>query len=178
MISREQALELLKAQEPDDYLWQHSLSSEAIMRALAPRFDGDPEAWGICGLLHDIDFPHTKNTPEQHGLQAKNMLAAPGIGLDESYVYAIVAHNSEHSAHAPKAPLDHALRCAETITGLISAAALMRPEGMQGMQVKSIKKKMKDKAFARAVNRERIMECEHLGLSLDDFIAISIEAMS
>lgn len=176
MISREQALELLKAQGPDDYLWQHSLSSEAIMRALASRFDGDAEAWGICGLLHDIDFPHTKDTPEQHGLRAKEMLA--DVDLDESYCYAIVAHSSEFSGHEPKTPLDYALRCAETITGLISSAALMRPEGMQGMQVKSIKKKMKDKAFARAVSRERIMECEQLGLSLDDFIAISIEAMS
>ena len=176
MISREQALELLKKQGPDNYLWQHSLNSEAIMRALAPRFGGDAEAWGICGLLHDLDFPHTKDTPDQHGLKAKEMLSA--IDLEEPYLYAIVAHNSEYSGHEPNAPLDYALRCAETITGLISAAALMRPEGMQGMQVKSIKKKMKDKAFARAVSRERIMECEPLGLPLEEFIAISIDAMS
>lgn len=176
MISREQALELLKAQGPDDYLWQHSHSSEAIMRALAPRFDGDPEAWGLCGLLHDVDFPHTKDAPEQHGLKARVMLES--AGFEEPYLNAIAAHNSEYTGQEPKEPLDFALRCAETITGLISAAALMRPEGMEGMQPKSIKKKMKDKAFARAVNRERIKECEKLGLSLDDFIAISIEAMS
>lgn len=182
MISREQALELLKAQGPDDYLWQHSLSSEAIMRALAPRFGGDIEGWGICGLLHDIDFPHTKDTPEEHGLRAREILSSPNnspeAALAEPYIYAIAAHNSEYSGQQPKTTLDYALRCAESVTGLISAAALMRPQGMQGMEVKSIKKKFKDKAFARAVNRERIKECEQIGLSLDDFIAISIEAMN
>lgn len=175
MISREQALALLKAQNPDDYLWQHSLSSEAIMRALAPSFGGNEEAWGICGLLHDVDFMETKNAPEKHGLVAKNLLEQEG--LDTPYVYAIAAHNSEYTGHEPKEPLDYALRCAETITGLISAAALIRPDGMQGMQAKSIKKKMKDKSFAAAVSRERIKECEKINLSLDDFITISINAM-
>lgn len=174
MFSREQALGLLKAQNPDDYLWQHSLSTEAIMRALASRLGSDEEAWGICGLLHDIDFMQTKDTPEKHGLLARELLS----GLDEAYIYAIAAHNSECTGHEPKEPLDYALRCAETITGLISAAALMRPDGMQGMQPKSIKKKMKDKSFAAAINRDRIRECEKIDLPLDDFIALSIAAMS
>lgn len=178
MISRDQALEFLKSQHPDDYLLQHSLASEAIMRALAPCFAGDIDAWGICGLLHDVDFPQTKEQPEKHGLLAKEMLSAPGVELGEEYIYAITAHNGECTGHEPKSELDFALRAAETVTGLIIAAALMRPDGMHGMQVKSIKKKMKDKAFARAVNRENIKECEKIGLSLDDFLALSIEAMS
>lgn len=178
MLSRDKALELLKAQGPDEYLLKHSLASEAIMRALAPRFGGDAEGWGICGLLHDVDFSHTKDNPMLHGLMAKEMLTAPGIDLDLPYVYAITAHNSEYSGHEPKSELDYALRAAETVTGLIIAAALMRPTGMDGMEVKSLKKKMKDKAFARAVNRETIKECEKIGLSLDEFLALSIEAMS
>lgn len=176
MVSRDYALELLKAQGPDDYLLQHSLASEAIMRALAPRFNGNAESWGICGLLHDVDFPHTRETPEQHGLMAQKILAEADLG--EECIYAIAAHNSEYSGHEPQTPLDFALRAAESVTGLIIAAALMRPTGMAGMEVKSLKKKMKDKAFARAVNRERIKECEKIGLSLDEFLAVSIEAMS
>lgn len=176
MLSREQALELLRAQGPDDYLLKHSLASEAIMRALAPRFGGDPEAWGICGLLHDIDFPHTKDDPARHGLMAKEMLS--GLDLDEPYLNAIVAHSFEFSRQEPKSQLDFALRAAETVTGLIIAAALMRPTGMEGMESKSLKKKMKDKAFARAVNRETIKECEKIGLTLDEFLGISVEAMS
>lgn len=176
MLSRDQALELLKAQGPDDYLLKHSLASEAIMRALAPRLGGDPEAWGICGLLHDLDFPHSKDNPERHGLAAKEILA--GVDLDEACVNAIVAHAAEFSGHEPQSRLDFALRAAETVSGLIIAAALMRPTGMEGMEAKSLKKKMKDKAFARAVNRETIHECEKLGLTLDEFLAISIDAMS
>lgn len=183
MLERDAALALLKAQEPDDYLLQHSLAAEAIMRALAPRFGGDAEAWGLCGLLHDLDFPHTKNSPERHGLMARELLGGPGEkgaldALGEEYLYAIAAHNGEHTGCAPKSELDFALRAAETLTGLIIAAALMRPTGMQGMEVKSLKKKMKDKAFARAVNRENIKECEKIGLSLDDFLALGIEATS
>ncbi len=174
MINREQALALLKAQHPDDYLLQHSLSAEAIMQALAPRYAGNAEAWGICGLLHDIDFMQTKNNPEQHGVMAKDMLK----GLDAEYVYAIMAHNSDYSGCPPRSALDYALRCAETVTGIISAAARLRPEGMAGMQPKSIKKKMKDKTFAAAVNRAVIMECEKIDLPLDDFLGIAIQAMS
>lgn len=176
MISRAQALELLKNQGPDDYLERHSLASEAIMRALALRLGHDQESWGLCGLLHDVDFPHTKNAPERHGLMAGDLLAEAGLGAE--LVYAIAAHNSAYSGREPKAPLDFALRAAESITGLIFAAALMRPSGLEGMEAKSIKKKMKDKAFARAVNRDTINECEKIGIDLDEFISISIKAMS
>ena len=177
MINREAALEKLKSYQPDSYQYQHALYSEAIMRALAPRFEADPDVWGLCGLLHDIDFPLTKHTPEQHGLKAKELLE--GIdGMTDEIVNAIMAHNSEHTGVQPSCDLDYALRCSETVTGLICAAALMRPTGMEGMEPKSIKKKMKDKAFAAAVSRENIRECEKIGLPLDDFLAIAIKAMS
>lgn len=177
MLTRDEALALLSAQNPDAYLLRHSLAAEAVMRALAPRFGGDAEAWGLCGLLHDVDFPHTKDEPARHGLLARELIGGPEA-LGGEYLDAIAAHNGEHTGRIPQSELEFALRAAETVTGLIIAAALMRPAGMQGMEVKSLKKKMKDKAFARAVNREIIRECEKIGLDLDEFLGLSIEAMS
>ena len=176
-MNRDQAIERLKQYRPDNYQYQHALYSEAIMRALAPRFDADPDFWGLCGLLHDVDFPLTKDNPDEHGLKAKELL--DGLdGVTDEMLGAIMAHNSECTGREPASNLDYALRAAETVTGLIVAAALVRPTGMEGMEPKSIKKKMKDKAFAAAVSRERIKECEKIGLSLDEFLDISIKAMS
>ena len=97
--------------------------------------------------------------------------------LPEEALTAIRAHNGEMTGCAPQTRFDFALRCGETITGLISAAALMRPTGYEGMEVKSIKKKMKDKAFAASVCRDNIRQCEQAGLPLDAFLALSIAAM-
>ena len=97
--------------------------------------------------------------------------------LPEEALTAIRAHNGEMTGCAPETRFDYALRCGETITGLISAAALMRPTGYEGMEVKSIKKKMKDKAFAASVCRDNIRQCEQAGLPLDAFLALSIAAM-
>ena len=166
MITREAALEELKRHQPDHYQYQHALYSEAIMSALAPRFGADPEAWGLCGLLHDIDFPLTKNDPAQHGLKAKELLSGLA-GLTDEILHAIMAHNSEHTGVEPSSDLDYALRCAETVTGMISAAPLMRPTGMEGMEPKSTKKKMQDKAFAAASSRETIRRLEKICLPLD-----------
>ncbi len=173
-MEREQAFALLTAEQPEPHMVQHALASESVMQRLAGHFGEDAAQWGITGLLHDIDFPHTRETPEQHGVQAEAMLAGK---LAPELVYAIKAHNSEYTGAEPKSRLDYALRAAETVTGLIAAAALMRPTGMEGMEVKSIKKKMKDKAFAASVSRERIKECEQAGVPLDIFLALSIEAM-
>jgi putative nucleotidyltransferase with HDIG domain len=154
---------------------QHGLASEAVMRSLARHFGEDEQIWGLTGLLHDLDYPMTKDRPEQHGRIAADLLAGK---LPEQAVTAVMAHNSEYTGFEPRTRLDFALRAAETVTGLITAAALMRPTGMEGMEVKSLKKKMKDKAFAAAVSRERIRECEHTGLLLDDFLGIAIAAMT
>lgn len=178
MITRDLALKLLEDQGPEPHLIQHALASEAVMRGLAKYF-GEPEdqveLWGITGLLHDIDYPQTKTNPAQHGLLAEQFLVDK---LPEEAVYAIKAHNSECTGVEPKSRLDIALRAAETVTGLITAAALVRPSGMDGMVAKSLKKKMKDKAFAASVSRERIKECEQIEMSLDDFLNVAIIAMS
>lgn len=175
MLTPSEALALVKSKNPEPHMVRHALQSEAIMRALAGRLGHDPELWGVTGLLHDLDFPQTKGAMERHGLAARAELAGK---LPEEALYAIAAHNEEHTGVAAASALDFALRAAETVTGLVMAAALVRPARMAGMEPKGLKKKMKDKSFAAAVNRERIRECEKLGLTLDEFLALSIAAMT
>lgn len=175
MLTRELALELLDAQNPDIALRTHSLASEAVMRGLARHFEEDVELWGLTGLLHDVDFSHTKDAPERHGLMAMDILARK---LPEQALHAIRAHNTEYTGVEPESRLDFSLRCAESVTGLVAANALVRPDGMQGMKAKSLKKKMKEKAFAANVNRERIRECEKIGLELGAFFDIAVAAMT
>ena len=174
MISRDEALALLAENHVQAGLLQHSIASEAVMRALAREFCEDEELWGLTGLLHDVDYPATEATPEKHGLEGARLLEGK---LPEEALTAIRAHNGEMTGCAPQTRFDFALRCGETITGLISAAALMRPTGYEGMEVKSIKKKMKDKAagclpgpfhrrharllFAACLNRASHHEVKH-----------------
>ncbi len=175
MLQREEALDLVKSFSPEPTMLQHALSSEAVMRALATHFEEDPNLWGLTGLIHDVDYPLTKDTPEQHGVQAATVLMGK---VPDEVLYAVQAHCPEFTGKPPLSRLDYALRAAETVTGLITAAALVRPNGMEGMKVSSLKKKMKDKAFAASVNRENIRECEQIGLPLDNFLEIAIQAMS
>ena len=174
MLDRQAALDLLAGYAPEPHMRQHALASEAVMRALAAHLGEDGDIWGLTGLLHDIDYAQTKDVPQQHGLSAMHILAG---SLPREALDAIQAHN-DMTGKVPRSPLDFALRAAETVTGLIAAAALMRPTGMEGMEVKSLKKKMKDKAFAANVKREHIRECERIPLSLDDFLGIAIKAMT
>lgn len=175
MITREAALDLLRENAPDPHLVQHALASEAVLRALARRFGEDEDLWGLTGLLHDWDYPHTASDPARHGLDAAERLA--GVLPDEA-LQAIRAHNAECNGSAVDGRFDVALRCGETVTGLVSAAALVRPTGMEGMQSSSLKKKMKDKAFAASVNRAIIRQCTDMGLDLDEFLTLAIEAMT
>lgn len=173
MLTRDEALKFLAEHGHEGSQLYHSLEAEAVLRGLAEKL-GKPadevELWGLTGLLHDLDYPATKETPERHALEAAEFLAdrLPPLALD-----AIRRHN-HLSGHAPETELDHALRCGETVTGLVAAAALVRPDKMHGMTPKSLKKKMKDKAFARNVDRDIIRECEKLGLDLAEFLQLSI----
>jgi len=175
MISREQAMEMIQSQNPEPHMVLHALQSEAVMRALAGRLGQDADLWGLTGLLHDVDYPSTKDDPCRHGLEGAAMLDGK---LPEEAVAAISAHNGEMTGVAPRSPFDFGLRCAETVTGMIHAAALMRPTGYEGLAPKSVKKKMKDKAFARSVRRENILECEKAGVGLDEFLDLAITAMA
>ena len=175
MINREQALALLNEPGPEKHLIQHALASEAVMRALARHLGEDEEVWGLTGLLHDLDYPLTHDDPAKHGLVGAERI---GDRLPEEALHAIRAHNGEMTGVAPSSAFDYALRCGETVTGLVVTAALVRPTGMEGRQASSLKKKMKDKAFAASVNRDCIRQCSELGLELGDFLTLAIGAMA
>lgn len=175
MIARDEALELVRSQNPEEHMILHALQTEAVMRAVAGRLGRDQDLWGLTGLLHDLDYPSTKEAPERHGLESARLLEGR---LPGEAVRAVSAHNGEMTGVAPESELDWGLRCCETVTGIIHAASLMRPTRYEGLEAKSVKKKMKDKAFARSVRRENIHECEKAGLGLDEFLGLAIAAMA
>ncbi|WP_319466680.1 HD domain-containing protein [uncultured Pseudodesulfovibrio sp.] len=176
MISRNDAFELLKAHNTEANLINHALESEAVMRGLAARLDQDAELWGITGLLHDLDYATTKENDTRHGLDTVELLKGK---LPDEALDAIKRHAYEmNGAGEPRTDFDFALRCGETVTGLVHAGALVRPTKIDGMKPKSLKKKMKDKAFAASVNRDAIRECDKIGLELGEFLQIAINSVS
>lgn len=174
MLTRDEAFALLTEKVDEPQQISHAIETEAVMRALAAKLERDQELWGITGLLHDLDYGTTKDNPARHGLDAAELLDGK---LPQEAVFAIKAHN-EVNGTTPASEFDFALRCGETVTGLIHTNALVRPTRMEGMKPKSLKKKMKDKAFAAAVNRDIIRECEKIGLELGEFFQLSIKAIS
>ncbi len=175
MITRDEAYALLKQHIPDAALVVHCVESEAVLGALARRLGKDEALWSLTGLLHDLDYATTKDNHARHGLDSADLLAGK---LPEEAITAIRAHNGEHTGVAPATDLDFALRCGETVTGLIHTAALVRPTRLEGMEAKSLKKKMKDKAFAASVSRETIGQCEKLGLDQAEFFTLAIAAVA
>ena len=176
-MTREQALDLLKTYIQNQNTVKHSLASEAVLRAIAQRLGQDVEKWGMAGLLHDIDYELTSGNPKTHGLEAVALLSKHGI--DEEIIEAIKLHNEMAEGVAPRSkPFHFALAAGETITGLITATALVYPDKkLSSVKTKSITKRMKEKAFAASVNRDVIMECEKLGLTIEEFAQISLDAM-
>ena len=176
MLTRDEALALLKSKNSEANLINHALESEAVLRALAGRLGKDVELWGVTGLLHDLDYATTKDAGERHGLDTAEWLEGqlPAEALD-----AIRRHAAEmNGSEGPSTEFDYALRCGETVTGMVHAGALVRPTKIEGMAAKSLKKKMKDKAFAASVNRDCIRECDKIGLDLGEFLQLSIDAVA
>lgn len=176
MITRDEAMDLLKSKNSEANLINHALESEAVMRGLAAKLGRDEELWGITGLLHDLDYATTSEDYSRHGLDTTEWLEGK---LPEDALDAIKRHACEmNGSDEPSTEFDFALRCGETVTGLIHAAALVRPTKMEGMKPKSLKKKMKDKAFAASVNRDCIRECDKIGIELGEFLQLSIGAIA
>jgi len=176
-MEREEALVLLHQYVKNPRTISHCLASEAVMRKLAKRLGEDPELWGLAGLLHDLDVEITMGNMQQHTLETAKILQQYNVGND--VIDAILVHNEHASHQLPRtAKLHHALACSETITGLITATALVYPDKKVGsVKPKSVLKRMKEKAFAASVSREAIMECETIGVPLEEFVALSVEAM-
>jgi hypothetical protein len=179
-ILREEAVKLIKKYNQDNQDIVHYLESEAIMREFAARLGENVEYWGMLGLLHDIDWGITKKDPRKHLTKAHEILKQ--AGFDDEFIQKILSHGYGWDCAGLKEKkreeeVEHALAAAETITGLIHAYALMRDRKVSDMNVSGLKKKFKDKNFAAGVNRDIILECEKTGLSLDEFMQISINAI-
>ena len=175
MKTREEALSLLKQYNESDALLKHAYAVEAVMRRFAARFGEDPDAWGLVGLLHDVDY---EKWPDEHLQVAPRILQE--AGFDEAFIRAVCAHGYGLCSDVkPELPVEKTIYTIDELTGLITAAALMRPSrSVMDMEVKSVKKKFKDKHFAAGVNRDVILSgCDMLGMTLDDVIAESIEGM-
>ncbi len=175
-ISRQEAYVLMKQYLPQENMQKHSVATEAIMRVLAEKLGVDRDTWGIAGLLHDLDYSETKEDMKRHGLLTEEILREKGVSKE--ITDAIKSHNADNLGFERKEPFEHAITCAECITGMIVATTLVYPDKkIAGVKPKSITKRMKQKEFARSVNREYIMECEKIGISLPDFAVLSLEAM-
>ena len=155
----------------------HSLASEVVLKAIARRLGKNEDQWGQAGLLHDLDVEVTHADPYTHGLETARILTE--MGVDPEVVEAIKLHN-EMSAGAPRTTdFHHALAAGETITGLIVATSLVYPDKkISSVKPKSVVKRMKEKAFAASVKRENILECELIGIPIDEFAELAIVAMT
>jgi len=176
-ITYEKAKEVLITYIPKiDALYKHSLAVEAIMRKLAKELKQPEEVWAIAGLLHDLDYPETKNNPLQHGLISEKILSK--IGVHPEIIYAVKAHNYIHELSL-NTLLAKALYSVEELAGLITACALVQPnKTLKEVTVDNIQKKFKQKAFASGVNRSIIQKAEeYLALPLERVILLSLEAM-
>lgn len=187
-ITYENAESLLSEYIQDPIIRMHCRESEAIMRALAKHFGEDEEQWGIIGLLHDIDWQQTKTDTSKHCIVSVDILKK--AGATPYLIDTIQSHGYEQGEgdnyHGPielkgkvrESRVQHALTAAETLTGLIIASTLILPDKkLASLKVESLKKKFKILKFAANCRRERISECEDIGLSIDEFLAIGLKAL-
>lgn len=180
-ISRGQALELLKKWPQDKADFRHYLMSEAIMKELAKKLGENEDYWAMLGLLHDVDWALTKENTKSHLTKAPEILKK--AGFDDGFIEVILSHGygyeelPELKDKKRTNKIEHALAACETLTGLIYAYALMRGNKVSDMEVKGLKKKFKDKAFAAGCDREIIREIENTGIKLDEFFEMGIKAL-
>jgi putative nucleotidyltransferase with HDIG domain len=156
-----------------DITYRHLVSVEGVMRRLARHFDEDEHTWALVGLFHDLDQDQTGEDPARHAYVAAGWLREAGV--DEEVVNGVLAH--AHPEYQ-RDRMTRAIVAADALAGLLVASALVRPERSAGMKVSSVRKKLKERAFAPGVNREEIALAEpNLGLSQDEFIALGIEGL-
>ena len=173
-MTRDEALEILHEFTTNENLRKHGYAVEAAMRAYARKLGEDEERWGIVGLLHDFDW-EIHPTLEEHPAKGAEILRDRGV--DEETIGDIQAH-APHTGTPRDTPVRKAIFAVDELSGFIVAVALVRPTGLDGMKPKSVRKKLKDKSFAAAVNREDITAgAEELRVDLSEHIAFVIEAM-
>lgn len=174
-MNREEILNLVKEKIKNPNLFKHCLAVEAVMENLAEYLNEDKEKWGLAGLVHDIDYEETKDDPKKHSLTGAEFLEK--IGFDKEIIEAVKAHNEIHNLPR-ETKLAKALFCTDPLTGLIVAATLVLPsKKLSDLTVENVLNRFKEKSFAKGANRENISTCSEIGLSLEEFIKISLEAM-
>jgi putative nucleotidyltransferase with HDIG domain len=173
VLSRDEAVTLVNEHLTKKNLVKHVLAVEAIMRALARRFEEDETVWGLTGLLHDLDYEQTSDAPERHGYITVEILGA--YDVPDEVRRAVLAH----AGHVDRTSLlDKAIYCVDPVTGLIVASALMHPtKSLAGVDGPFVGKRFKEKRFAAGASREAISGCRELCLELHEFIEISLDAM-
>ncbi len=178
MPTREEAWNLLTEYTQNPNLLHHALAVEAAMRAYARHFGADEELWAVVGLIHDFDYEHYPNLgPDGHPLKGVAILR--DLGWPEEIIRAVQAHAPDITGVQPESLLEKALYASDELTGLITAVALVRPsKSILDVEVKSVKKKWKDRAFAAGAKREDIERgAELLGIPLDEHIGIVLRGM-
>jgi len=172
-MEREEALELVKKHLKNINLIKHSLAVEACMKAMASRLNKDVEKWGLAGILHDLDYEITEKSPELHTTETVKILKE--IGIEPDIINTI-------QAHAGKVPcqseMEWAIFSIDPLTGLVIAATLMHPsKKLKEVDLGFVKRRYKEKSFARGARREDIEQVKNIGMDLDEFISICLEAM-
>lgn len=176
VLTRDEALTLVKKNVTKKNIVYHMYAVEAIMRNVAKHFGEDEEQWGLTGLLHDIDYEKTEATPEKHSLITEEILK--GLVPDD-LIKAIKAHNFRHTGIKPETRMEKALIACDAISGLLVACALVMPsKKLADVKVETVVKKFKDKDFARGADRERILICEDIGLSKEKFFEIALNGLN
>lgn len=175
MLTRQKAWELLIKYTKTSSLQKHALAVEAVMKHFAKLNNEDIEKWGVVGLLHDLDY---EQFPEEHCHKVVEIMQEEG--MDDFYIHAVCSHGYGICSDVkPEYIMEKVLFAIDELTGLINALCLMRPsKSVLDLEVKSVKKKFKDKSFASGVNRQIVKDgCEMLGMSLDEVIKETIEGM-
>jgi predicted hydrolase (HD superfamily) len=178
--TRDRALSIVHEYTASDALRKHMYAVEAAMRAMASKFGADPDEWGLVGLLHDFDyerFPNSAHSPNaEHPSEGVRILAAQG--LPEPMQRAMLGHGN-YTGVARDTPMARALFAVDELCGFLVACALVRPSrSLKDLEVSSVKKKFKDKGFARGVSREDVLQgAEELGVPLDELIQFVLEAL-
>jgi putative nucleotidyltransferase with HDIG domain len=177
--SREEALALMHEYTENENLRKHMYAVEAAMRAYARKYGADEDLWGVTGLIHDFDYERWPNddrsATEEHPSSGVAILRERG--WPDEILHAVLAH-AEHTGIEPETQMARTLRAVDELTGFVTACSLVRPSGISDLRSKSVKKKMKDRSFAAAVNRDEIREyTQIIGEDLSEHIDFVIEAM-
>ncbi|ACB85578.1 HDIG domain-containing metalloprotein [Natranaerobius thermophilus] len=174
-MNREEACNLLKDKVKTDNLVKHSLAVSKVMERMAEKLDEDKDKWELVGLLHDIDYEETKDNPENHSLKGAEMLKEKGF--DQEFCEAVKRHNDAHGL-ARESNMDKALYCADPVTGLIVASALIHPDkSLKSIDEEFIMNRYEEPSFARGAKRSQIAMCHELGFELEEFIGLALGAM-